>query len=72
MRDKDFYQAEKKLLEKSFENISALIREIAINKLEPKEQDHKAATFAEKINYSDALIDWNCRALEIKNKLFGI
>ena len=69
---KDFYQAEKQLLETSLENISALIHEIAINKLEPKEQDHQAATFAEKINYSDGLIDWNCSALEIKNNYLAL
>tara|TARA_X000000368_G_scaffold246779_1_gene194937 strand:- start:263 stop:1207 length:945 start_codon:yes stop_codon:yes gene_type:complete len=71
IEENDFYQAEKKLLETSLANINSVINEIVINNKQPQEQEHKAATLAEKINPSEATLDWKCSANEIKSKFLA-
>ena len=71
IEESDFFQAEKKLLETSLAHIGYVINDIVINNMQPQEQEHSNATFAEKINPDDGAVDWICSAIEIKNKFLA-
>ena len=71
IEDNDFFQAEEKLLEVSLMHISSVINEIVVNNKQPKEQDSREVTYAEKIDRGDGLINWSWGAKEIKNKFLA-
>ena len=71
IEDNDFFQAEEKLLEVSLMHISSVINEIVVNNKQPKEQDSREVTYAEKIDRGDGLVNWSWGAKEIKNKFLA-
>ena len=71
IEDNDFFQAEEKLLETSLMHISSVINEIVANNKQPKEQNSKEVTYAEKIDRGDGLMNWSWGTKEIKNKFLA-
>ena len=71
IEDNDFFQAEEKLLETSLMHIGSVINEIVANNKQPKEQNSKEVTYAEKIDRGDGLMNWSWGTKEIKNKFLA-
>jgi len=71
IEDNDFFQAEEKLLEISLMHINSVINEIVVNNKQPKEQDSKEVTYAEKIDRKDGLVNWSWGTKKIKNKFLA-
>ena len=64
----DFYSVEQELLKTSLDAIEDILIKIAQNKLAPVIQNDKQASYASKIEKSEAAIAWGSTAETIKNK----
>jgi methionyl-tRNA formyltransferase len=65
----DYSTLEKKILTQSPKFLIKTLKKYISNKIKPKKQDHKMATFCKLINKKDGLIDWNKSPKEIHNQI---
>jgi methionyl-tRNA formyltransferase len=65
----DALSLKEKLADLAGDNILSSLEKISSGSLKCKEQDHEQSTHCRKIAKSDALIDWNCSASEINNRV---
>ena len=70
IENKDYFEVESMLLEKSLRSVCDVIRDVTKN-LQPKEQDHSLATLANKITKSEGQIDWTNKGKAIMNKFLA-
>ena len=70
IENKDYFEVESILLEESLKSVCDVIRAVTRN-LQPKEQEHALATFANKITKSEGEIDWAKKGEEIRNKFLA-
>ena len=70
IENKDYFEVESMLLEKSLRSVCNVIRAVTKN-LQPEEQDHSLATLADKITKSEGQIDWTNKGKEIMNKFLA-
>ena len=68
--DKNFFEVEKILLQKSLDKIAATVDEIYMGK-KPEKQNHSEATYAEKIEKLEGKIDWKDSCINVKNKFLA-
>lgn len=59
------------LSELAIKNIKSILPLILSENIQPKEQDHSKATYAPKIEKSDATINWHLSALTIERKILA-
>ena len=72
LENENFESLSERLSLLAAEKILDKIDEIFLDKAIFKEQDHKKATYAEKINKSESKISWNDSALKIIGKINGL
>ena len=70
IENKDYFEVESMLLNESLKSVCDVIRAVTKN-LQPKEQEHALATFANKITKSEGRIDWAKKGEEIRNKFLA-
>lgn len=68
LRKVDFFEAEQMLVQESLTNLNEVVFDIVQNSLNSLPQDDNAATYANKIDKSEGLVDFKMHGLEIINQ----
>jgi methionyl-tRNA formyltransferase len=70
IENRDFFEVESMLLKESIKSVCNVIKSVTKD-LQPKDQEHSLATYANKITKNEGQIDWAKKGEEIRNKFLA-